>query len=641
MNGYLGNVLRVNLSTGKVSTQPLDLAFARKYIGGRGFNSRILYDELKPGIDPLGPENKIVISCGPSGGTEIPGSQRFTVSAKSPLSGFLGDSNSGGSLGVALKYAGFDALIIEGQSPKPVYLWIHDGEVELKPAGHIWGKTTNQAHRQIVSELANPDISVMAIGIGGENLVRFASIIVDMGRGLGRTGMGAVMGAKKLKAIAAWGSHDITVADPKMLHEEAKAHRQAWLGNQAALAHRVKYGAYAGWVRYRDFGMAPTNNFQYGTCPDWQRMQDDWERYFFKQRACFSCPAGCDHMWVLSDGPFSGTYGHSPNLTVPGDFGPRIGNCDLALALKAATLCDEYGLDYLDMGGAIGFAMECYERGILTEKDTGGLALKWGDKDAIIGLIEMIAHRQGLGDVLAQGLKPAAQIIGQGAEKYAMHVKGVAFVMRNVRASKAWGLGYAVSSRGACHVRSHAPETYAPENWDPAIQGILRRYHDPTNPLTEEGKAAIVKWHEDLHAFMNSMETCLFTVYSWMFSIPDKLARYVNAVTGSDLDAEEVMQIGERIVNLEKAFNLREGLTRQDDSLPERMLKEPLPDGVAKGQTINLEPMITEYYELRGWDGQTGLPTAEKLKELSLPEVADDLAARGLLADTNLLSSYN
>lgn len=631
MTGYTGGILRVNLTTGLVSKEQLDVEWAGKYIGGRGFNSRVLYDSLKPGADPLGPVNLIVISAGPCCGTEVPGSQRFTVSAKSPLSGFLGDSNSGGSLGLKLKQAGYDMLVIEGRAPRLVYLYIDDQHIELKPAEHLAGKTTRETTKSIMREVGDPEIAVISIGVAGEKQVRFASIIADFGRGLGRTGLGAVFGSKNLKAVAARGSRSIRVADHEKLAQLAADHRNAWRRRAEAKNMRFEYGPYGGWKRYRDFGMIGVRNFQQGTFEDWKLMEPEWVKNCFKQKACYSCPAGCSRMYVLSNGPWSGTFGHAPELMAPADFGPRLGNGDLGVVLKAATLCDLYGIDYVDTSGVIGFAMECYQRGILTEKDTGGLKLEWGSGDAILGLIEQIAHREGIGEVLSRGLVGAAREIGRGSEEYALHVKGLALVFRNPRAAKTWGLGFAVSSRGACHVRAHAPESYALEFWDSALHEALKKYRDPLNPTTEEGKAEINTWYEDLHAFKNAMQICIFSLYSWMGSMPTLMAGFFNSVTGTRKDEAELMRDGERIVNLERAFNLREGLSHLDDTLPERMLKEALPDGPAKGQVIDIEPMVKEYYEFRGWSRESGYPKREKLAEIGLEDLIGDLAEMGRL----------
>ena len=623
MEGYTGTLLRVNLTDRRIGKEPLHKALAQEFVGGRGLNAKILYDELTPGIDPLGPENKIVIGTGPCAGTLVPGSSRFTISSKSPLTGFLGDSNAGGFFGAGLKYTGYDAVIIEGRSDRPVYLFIDDDRMELKDAQQHWGRSALATTRAIQQENCDPGIYVIAIGLAGENLVRFSNVITDLGRAAGRTGQGAVFGSKNLKAVAVRGRKGVRVADPAALMEAVGEITKAWTApsseggrlNRAAEL-RARYGPAAGWSRYQNFGMFGTKNFQGGAF--WKSQMEGIDRYFVKQKACFSCPAGCDHLFVAPDGPYVGTYGGGLELTVL-DFGPNIGNEDLALNVKLHELCDHYGLDYMDTRSCLGFAMECFEKGIL--KDTDGLDLQWGSAEAALGLIAKIARREGLGAVLAEGVTRAAETIGEGAQKFAMQVKGQALVARAPRASKGWGLAYAVSSRGACHVRAHIPEAYEATAWDVSLQEIFKKYHDPTNPLLEEGKAELVKWHEDLQAFKNSLEICLFIIYPWTVpggSVPRMLARLHEAVTGNPLDERGLLKIGERIVNLERCFNIREGLIRKDDTLPERFLTEPYPDGPAKGQVVRLEPMIDEYYAFRGWDQTTGFPAQEKLTELHL-----------------------
>ena len=630
MEGYMGVVLRVDLSAEKITKEPLNQELARQYVGGRGLNSRVLYDEVKPGIDPLGPENKIVIGVGPCNGTLVPGSQRFTVSSKSPITGILGDSNSGASFGVTLKYAGYDMIIVEGQAQRPVYLEIDDDGVELKAAAHLWGKTIRETNRAIIQEFGDPDASVISIGQGGENLVKFANLVNDFGRGQGRTGQGAVFGSKKLKAVVVRGTKGVKVADVQALHEAVKETHEAWNNNPDFKKGRAVFGPGMGWSRYDTFGMLPTRNYQSGLFH--KSMVEGLFRYFVKQKACYSCPNGCDHLFVLMEGPYAGTHGCGIELANLGDFGPKIGCDDMTVAFKASELCDDYGIDYFDMTSIIAYAMECFQRGILTEKDTDGLRLDWGDANAILGLIELTARKDGIGAIFAKGMAEAASVIGRGSERYMMHAKGQSLVMREPRASKGWGLAYAVSSRGPCHVRAHLPETYSADNWDSAVQGIIAKYNDPTNPLIEEGKGELVAWHENLQAFKNSLEICLFSSYTWMFSVPQMLARYFNAVTGENISGEEVLEIGERVLNVERAFNVREGLTRKDDTLPERMLKEPMPDGPAKGQVVDLDTMLDDYYGTRGWDQKSGFPTKERLIELGLGDIAEDLAALGKLA---------
>ncbi len=639
MNGYMGTVLRVNLTDRTLRREALNRDWTRRFIGGRGLTTKILYDEIPPGIDPLGPQNKIVIGTGPCNGTLVPGSSRFTISSKSPLTGFLGDSNAGGFFGAGLKYAGYDALIIEGQSDRPVYLLIDDDRVEIKPAGHLWGQPTLAAARNIQRELFAPDLYVLAIGVAGENRVRFANLITDLGRAAGRTGQGAVFGTKKLKAIAVRGTKGVKVANPKALKEAVGEMYKAWTGGRSdstglslTMDLRAKYGPAAGWTRYAQYGMFGTRNFQGGAV--WKSQMEGLDRFFVKPKACFSCPAGCDHMFVIPDGPYGGAYGGGLELTTL-DFGPNIGNEDLALNAKLHERCDQYGMDYMDTRSAIGFAMECFEKESLTRKDTDGVELKWGNAEATLGLVDRIARREGLGEFLAEGIKRAAPRLGQGLDRYAMHVKGHALVGRDPRASKGWALAYAVASRGACHIRAHLPEAYGASAWDASVQHILSKYKDPTNPLLEEGKAELVKWHEDLQAFKNSMEICLFIIYPWTVpggSVPKMLARFYEAVTGCPMDETALLQTGERLVNLERAFNLREGLTRRDDTLPERFLNDPYPDGPAKGQVVHLESMIDDYYTFRGWDKSTGIPTREKLGVLQLADVSEDLRKMGLWA---------
>ncbi|MFC2007870.1 aldehyde ferredoxin oxidoreductase family protein [Chloroflexota bacterium] len=633
--GYTGTILRVDLSRGIITKERLDKDSVDRFIGGRGLNLKYLYDEIEPGIDPLGPDNKIIFGTGPCNGTLVPGSQRFTVTTKSPLTGFIGDSNCGGDLGAELKYAGYDMIIIEGQSQKPVYLWINDENVELREADQLWGKTVFETRRIIEREINEPKACTASIGPGGENLVKFANIIADLGRGVGRTGIGAVMGSKKLKSVVVRGTGGVRVADPVVHKRVAKQNLEAWRKDTEAHHNFAAYGPTKGWLKYDQLGMFNTRNFQSSTFDKnlFKDLHDN--KYFVKQKACISCPLGCSHSFVIKGGPYSETYGEAIELSQLGDFGVRVGNRDIEVALKASTLCDEYGLDIFDMSAAIAFAMECYEKEILTENDLDGLKLEWGDAQGILSLIEMTTHRRGAGDIFADGLKAASQTIGKGSERYAMHTKGQALVMREPRASKGWAaLGYAVASRGACHVRSGPPEGLPAESamWPAPMREVLKKYKDAANPYSEEGKAEIVKWYEDLRAFQNSMEICHFSYYPFTDSLVDVMTEFYNSVTGQNITGGEALRIGERIINLERAFNLREGLSRDDDSLPERMLKEPLPDGPAKGQVVNLEAMLNQYYQLRGWDQKTGFPTRKKLLVLGLDEASDDLERIGKLA---------
>jgi aldehyde:ferredoxin oxidoreductase len=627
--GYTGRILRINLNDRRIVKEELDISLINKFIGGRGLNGKFLYDEVKPGTDPLGPNNKVILGIGPCAGTLTPGSQRFTVTSKSPLTGFFGDSNSGGDLGAELKYAGYDMIILEGQSDVPVYLFINDEKVELRQASHLWGKTTSEARRSIEKEINDPEACLAVIGPAGENLVRFACIISELGRAAGRTGIGAVLGSKKVKAIAVRGSGGVKVANYKMLRELCKKNDEAWRGKDSAVYQNfAKYGPTSATKLYDTLGMHGTRNHREGKALK-PLFHEGLEEYFVKQKSCFSCPIGCNHSFVIKNGLYTGTYGEGVEAAQLGEFGPRIGNDNLAVALTIGSLCDEYGIDVSDMGSTIAFTMECYERGILTKDDVDGLQMDWGDAEGAIQLIKMTAYRRGIGSILSQGVKRASEAIGKGSEKYAMHVKGQSFIGRNVRACKGWGLGFAVNNRGADHMRFASPEGAPIEAYDMSVRKLLEKYNDPTNPYLEEGKAEIVKWYEDLRAFEDCLEICRFSLRHAGWSLPEAHTTFYNSVTGNNITSDDVLHIGERIVNLERAFNIREGLTRRDDCLPERMTKEPLPDGPGAGQVIKLEPMLDEYYEFRGWDKSTSFPNREKLVELDLVDVSDELARMG------------
>jgi aldehyde:ferredoxin oxidoreductase len=633
--GYTGYLLRVDLTNKKTTKEEIPSKIIEQFAGARGINMKYMYDEIKPGIDPLGPENKVFFGVGPCNGTSMSGSQRFNISAKSPVTGFLGDSNNGGDLGAELKYAGYDMIIIEGQSEKPVYIYINDDEVELRDASHIWGKYTSQCRRIIEREVNDPEVTTALVGPGGENLVPFANVMTELGRSSGRTGMGAVLGSKKVKAVAVRGTRGVKVADYEALKELNKMDRDNWRGTDAYNL-MAKNGVTMGWMAYQVTGMLPTRNWQRGT---WEKdmYQGLVEGNFFtKQKACISCALGCNHGFVIREGPYKGAIGEGVELDHLGDFGPKIGNEDMSFALKLGNVVDDLGIDMMDSSAMIAWAMNCYQEGIITEKDADGLKLEWGDPDVILKLMEMIAYRKGFGALLAEGMKKGPKLFGKGSEKYSMHSKGLSLVMREPRASKGWALMYATSSRGACHMRAFVPEGYAAGKgistgvFPPDALKQVEGYKNAMNAYSEEGKPELVRWYEHYRAFQDSMEICRFSLFNCMMDaqkkpILDLMVRYFNAVTGRDITPADLQHIGERIVNIERAINVREGLTRKDETLPERQLKTPLPDGPAKGQTVDLQTMLDRYYELREWDKVTGIPSRKKLEELDLGYVADDL----------------
>ncbi|MBN2437281.1 MAG: aldehyde ferredoxin oxidoreductase family protein, partial [Deltaproteobacteria bacterium] len=608
------------------------------YIGGRGLNMRFLYDEVKPGTDPCGPDSKIFFGVGPCNGTSISGSQRFNITAKSPLTGFLGDCNCGGDFGAELKYAGYDMLVIEGQSETPVYLWICDDQVEIRDASRLWGRTTSETRLIIEREVHDPDATLVVIGPAGENQVAFASIICDLGRAAGRGGLGAVLGSKKVKAVAVRGSKGVRVADSRALKRLNQEDRENWRTGIGGIPYAVigEVGVNVGWRSMQLNGNLATHNFQWGTFETDMLGELQAGGYIAKRKACASCTLGCNHSFIIKSGAYAGTYGEGMELIHIG-MAPFLGTHDAALLLKFGARVDELGLDMMETGSLISFAMECYEKGLLSPSQAEGVQLTWGNPEAILGLTEKIAHRKGLGDTLAGGLKGASLRIGPDSTKYGMHSKGHAMPGRDPRASKGWALAYATSSRGACHVRAFVPEGYQSGSppgmekvWPPEALETVKDYQDPTNPMHEEGKAELVKYYEDLRAFQDSLEICRFSWYRGLVdsqntSISGGMAQFYNAVTGKHLTGQDVLMAGERINNLERAFNLREGLTRADDALPEKMLKQPMPDGTAKGEVVNLDYMLDRYYGLRGWDRATGVPTGKRLLELGLADVAEDL----------------
>lgn len=625
--GWAGTILRVDLNKEKIVKQPLSKELAYNYIGGRGVNLKMLYDETKPGISPFDPENRLIVGAGPCNGTLIPGSIRIAITTKSPLTGFIGDSNSGASLGAQLKYAGYDVVVFQGKADKPTYLWIDDDHVKLKDARHLWGKTTRETERMIQKDQGDPDISIVSVGPAGENMVRFASIIAySEGRACARTGVGAVMGSKKLKAIAVRGTKGVKVANPVLL--ERAIRRVSDLARDRDKL--VDANEIEGLLSYNKLGILPTRNYQTGIVEDEVELLSSdafVNLYSVGVRSCFSCPSTtCSRLYVIGKGPHTGMYSSGLELCSIEQLGPRIGIKDWDSMLKLHELCNLYGLDVCDAGGVMGFAMECYEKGILTKNDVDDLRLEWGNVDAIMKLQKMIVYRRGFGDVLAEGLKRAPQIVGRGSEKYALHVKGMGLSTLDPRGVQSWGLGYAVSNRGASHTRAMPPENRnTPYRFVIKRAGELIAFFE--NILAIEDCLQICKNHLETNVSDEIRDSIRKGEQRDVeqFTRPLTQMQLFNAVTGLRFSVSELLMVGERIINLERMFNVREGLTRKDDTLPERFLRVPMPDGPSKGQVVKLQPMLHEYYESRGWDKKTGIPTRKKLIELGLIAASEEL----------------
>ncbi len=622
MNGYGGSILRVNLTDGTIHRSPTEPHLVRLYLGGRGLNVKRLWDEVPAHTDGLAPENKLIFGVGPLVGTTFPGGARFNVTGVSPQTGILGDSNAGGFFGPELKFAGYDQVIIEGRAEHPVYLCIRDDQVELRDARHLWGLDVTEATEAIRDELGDRDVQVATIGQGAENGVRFAGVFANLVRAAARTGMGTVMASKHLKAVVVRGTGLVSVADPVHFQELIERLDEI-IYNHAEYEIRARLGTTKLIKALNSIGGIATRHFQTGQFEYADQVSGETieARFKVKSKACFACTIPCSRFLVVKDPRFPGLRLEGPEYEPLAGFTSRIGNGDLALALKCIDLANRYGLDAIALSEVIAWAMECTERGILSRDETDGLDLTWGNGEAVLALIEKIVHREGFGDVLADGVKRAAERIGRGSEELAMHSKGLEVFQADPRTIKAYALGNAVASRGADHLRS---EPWFEFSNDPD-EGV-RRYGIPETAfrLEYKGKGLVVKHFEEMAAISDATGVCKNTYNNMEVLDWDGTAELLNAAIGWDLDGEDVRRIGERIVNLERLFIAREGITRADDTLPRRFLEEPLgpPDSPSAGAVVELELMLDEYYQARGWDVETGLPTRAKLEELGLDKEA-------------------
>ena len=614
-HGYLGRILRVNLSKDKLSVECPDEIFYRRYLGGEGFVAYFLLKELEPGIDPLGPENKLIFAAGPVTGAPIAGNSRNSIGAKSPLTGGFGESEVGGYWGVELKRAGFDAVIVEGKASSPVYLWIHDGEAEIRDASHIWGLETGDAQRVIREELNDNLVRVALIGPGGENLVRYACVMVDLKDAAGRTGMGAVMGSKNLKAVAVRGSGRIKVSDKRILTELSRH-----------LIEKVKdmrlheYGTGSLFEEYAASGNLPIRNFRDGEFQNAAVLSAKNVKATVRvgMEGCYACPIRCKKI-VKIDEPFTvdPAYG-GPEYEALASLGSNCGVDDLKAVCKANEICNRFSIDVISAGVSIAFAMECYENGLISDKETGGLKLKFGNAEALVRMVEMIGRREGLGDLLAEGVKRASEKIGKDSERFAMHVKGQEIPMHEPRFKKALGVGYAVSPTGADHMHNIHDTSLAPGSQEMeafAELGILEPI--PLEKLCP-GKIRALIYAVDWRVLDNCLLLCNFVPWDYI-----QKTSIVRAVTGWNTTAWELMKTGERITTMARVFNIREGFGRKDDWLPERFFN-PRTSGALSDTAIDPEKFreaIDTYYKMMGWD-ENGVPTREKLEELDIGWVA-------------------
>ena len=597
MNAWTGTILRVDLAAKTIKKEPLNMKNAHDYVGARGLGTKYFCDEVDPLVDPLSPDNKLIFMTGPLTGTAAGCGGRYEVVAKAPLTGTIGAANSGGHFGPELKFAGYDGIIIENASETPVYLYVNDDAVELRDASDLWGKTVYDTTDTLQEALGNFKIS--CIGPTGEKLCLYAGVMNEKHRAAGRGGLGAVMGSKKLKAIAVRGTGSVTVARPEKFMEavidaraKLKAHPVTGTG-LGALGTEVLVNI------INESGALPLRNWRDGSVFD---KADDTsgetlsKTYLVKSKGCFGCPIACGRVTNVPDGPFK-SFGEGPEYEAGWSYGADCGVNDLAAIVHANHLCNEYGMDPITLGSTIACAMELSEMGALPESDVG-FKLRFGDAQAIVDLTEAVGKNEGFGKELAKGSYRLAEKYGH--PELSMSVKKQEMPAYDGRAVQGMALEYATSNRGGCHVRGYLTS--------PEILGVPVK----TDPLVTEGKAALLKLFQDLTSLVDASGTCLFTTFA--LGLPEIAAEYREAV-GSDETDEEILLKGERIWNLEKRFNIAAGVEK--DTLPPRLLREKLPSGPAKGRVAELYTMLEEYYTLRGWDKE-GVPTQDKLSQLGI-----------------------
>lgn len=612
MDKATGMVLCLDLSRRKAELRALPPSYLRDYLGGVGLAARLLFDYCPAGADPLGPENPLIFAASALAGTMVPTANKHAVAARSPLTGFIGDSLSSGAWSLALRRAGPDALVITGAAAELTYLFIDNGTAHFRDARHLAGKGSAETEEAIRREIGDERVRVATIGPGGENLVRYACIGNDVNRQAGRTGMGAVMGAKRLKAVVVRGTGAVPVADLAALEKACSA-----LYKKAQTAATEKYrvlGTPANVLAFNRLGALPTRNFQSSTFEGAEAVSGEHLlNYLCKVVACTGCPIACEHVYQAKDGPYAGIKAQVDYETLYA-LGPMCGVSYAPAIIKAAELCDHYGIDSISGGVSISWAMECFEKGLLTSKDTEGLELRFGNHEALLKAIEMIGLRRGLGDLLAEGVKRASAKLGKGSEHWAMHAKGLELPGYEPRSLKTQGLGFAVGTRGGCHNRSPAYEV--------DMSGKVDRFKG------ERGRGQPTMEQEDFAATIDSLTLCKF-LRRCFNDFYAETAQLYTMVTGLQMTPEELKRAGERISNLKKAFNIREGWSRADDTLPPRVLHDPLPDGAGRGSVLSqdeLNLMVGDYYEARGWT-RDGLIPREKLQKLGLEDVAPQIGA--------------
>lgn len=612
LGGYTGKVLNIDLTEGIITEETFEEGVLRKFIGGSGLGAKILYERTTPDTEPLSPENPLIYMTGPLTGTKVPASGRHEITAISPLTGIFGEGDAGGTWGMNLKKAGFDGIIITGRAESPVYIFIQDGKARILDGRDLWGLDTFQTDQKI-KEIHGQNSVVSCIGPAGEKQVLIAGIMHDGkdARAVGRTGLGAVMGAKNLKAVAVSGTGRIPVADEEGLRQNLK---QVLPGIVEKTKTLGLLGTAGGVVPSETIGDLPIKNWKQGGWEDAEKIsgQKMAETILRKRYYCGSCPIGCGRDVEIKEGPYKGVDGAGPEYETLG----MLGSCclinDLEAVAYAADLCNRYGLDTISTGGVIAFAMELYEHGLITKDDLGGIELTWGNAGAAIELIKKIANKEGIGELLGMGVKKAADKIGGLAHEFAIHTKGLELPAHDPRAFNSLAVGYATSNRGACHLQG-ATYFFEKTATMPEIG-----YKEPQDRHGTEGKGRLNFYAQNIMCLMDSLKLCKFLLYGGVTLT--MMTQWIKYVVGWDITVDELLETGERIFNLKRLYNTHRGISRKDDTIPMRILTQPRRD---KGAGENLPPfgkMLNEYYQIRGWTDE-GIPKQETLKRLGLTEL--------------------
>lgn len=640
-HGYHGKILHVDLSNSKFHVEEPDEAFYRKYLGGSALALYYLLKEMPPGADPLGPENVLVLALSVVTGAAISGQSRMTAAAKSPLTGAIGDSQGGGFFPAELKFAGFDAIVFKGKSTKPVYLWINEGQYELRDASHLWGSITGEVEKTIKKEVGDDKIEVLQIGPAGENGVRFAAIVSNSNRANGRTGMGAVMGSKNLKAVAVRGKKRPSIADKSRLSKLAKWGVENL--EESDIAGLGKFGTAETTGANQTSGTLPAYNYNSGVFEGWEKIdgptmydtvlrgaaEDKQDR--LGRDTCFACTVRCKRVVEIKEGPYQVDphYG-GPEYETTSTFGNYCAIDDLPAICKANELCNKYGMDTISCGATISWAYEAFNEGKLTLEDTDGLDLSWGNAESMVKLTEKIAKREGFGDILAEGSERAAKTIGLGTESYLITFKGQEAPAHMPRVKRSLAVVYATNPFGADH-QSHEHDPVIEDDFEYYTERLaVLGFSEGLEPRTlNDEKIRFTVAGQRLYSAMDSLNLCQFVFGSaWQLYGPDDIVELVRSVTGwEDISYPDLERVGERRINMMRAFNAREGIDRKQDVVPKKLFK-PLKGGPSDGWKLDkkeVEHALDKYYELSGWDIESGVPSRSKLEELDLSWVADRL----------------